>query len=315
MGESQYHNQDLTEDDQDADSRNSKIHLSSVRNEQSYIESYGNNKYGNINYGGVRYGEELYYEPRKQHPYRRVVPLFSESDRYNSNRSKSMRKCANCNVIKTPSWRKSPCGSRILCNACGLYEKLHNAPRPYSISSEGKTKAIKREFVAFPCSTCNSVIQTYKRMETGGSVICESCYYLTKYNKKQVTKVSRSPSSYNSPQRNNQRDYSQYGNSSIDQTRYYEAPRYYETHNPYMEQYGQKSNYSIMIEEHERAVYGDEMSYSEQKIPYQNVNQYNLSSNYPNIRPNQSQYNAYDEKNSDKASDLDIFNAERGRDK
>jgi len=37
--------------------------------------------------------------------------------------------CANCKVTKTPLWRRSA-NDEILCNACGLYQKIHNAPRP-----------------------------------------------------------------------------------------------------------------------------------------------------------------------------------------
>ncbi|KAI1611122.1 GATA-binding protein [Exophiala viscosa] len=37
--------------------------------------------------------------------------------------------CSNCGTTKTPLWRRSPTGTTI-CNACGLYLKTRNAPRP-----------------------------------------------------------------------------------------------------------------------------------------------------------------------------------------
>lgn len=47
--------------------------------------------------------------------------------------------CANCGTSTTPLWRKDPEG-RIICNACGLYYKLHNAHRPVTMRMD----AIKR---------------------------------------------------------------------------------------------------------------------------------------------------------------------------
>lgn len=36
---------------------------------------------------------------------------------------------SNCGTTKTPLWRRSPTGTTI-CNACGLYQKTRNTPRP-----------------------------------------------------------------------------------------------------------------------------------------------------------------------------------------
>lgn len=44
-------------------------------------------------------------------------------------------KCSNCETIKTPLWRRSPNGS-YLCNACGLYYKLHQSNRPKEFKAE-----------------------------------------------------------------------------------------------------------------------------------------------------------------------------------
>lgn len=40
--------------------------------------------------------------------------------------------CSNCGTIHTPLWRRSPTGATI-CNACGLYFKARNQPRPTNL--------------------------------------------------------------------------------------------------------------------------------------------------------------------------------------
>ncbi|KAI9010681.1 hypothetical protein DFJ74DRAFT_685344 [Hyaloraphidium curvatum] len=42
---------------------------------------------------------------------------------------KSGNRCAHCNVAKSPCWRRQANGN-MLCNACGLYYRYHNAMRP-----------------------------------------------------------------------------------------------------------------------------------------------------------------------------------------
>lgn len=53
--------------------------------------------------------------------------------------SKSDTKCSNCHTKTTPLWRRDPQGNP-LCNACGLFLKLHGVVRPLSL----KTDVIKK---------------------------------------------------------------------------------------------------------------------------------------------------------------------------
>lgn len=55
----------------------------------------------------------------------------------NSNGPKTQ--CSNCHTTTTPLWRRDPQG-HPLCNACGLFLKLHGAVRPLSL----KTDVIKK---------------------------------------------------------------------------------------------------------------------------------------------------------------------------
>ncbi|KXN75057.1 iron transporter biosynthesis regulating transcription factor, partial [Conidiobolus coronatus NRRL 28638] len=53
--------------------------------------------------------------------------------------SASGKVCANCSATTTPLWRRDDSGATI-CNACGLYYKLHKSHRPVSL----KKTVIKR---------------------------------------------------------------------------------------------------------------------------------------------------------------------------
>lgn len=44
--------------------------------------------------------------------------------------------CANCRTSNTTLWRRNNNGEPV-CNACGLYYKLHNVNRPLSMKKDG----------------------------------------------------------------------------------------------------------------------------------------------------------------------------------
>lgn len=69
--------------------------------------------------------------------------------------------CSNCNTSKTPLWRRDPEG-QPLCNACGLFLKLHGVVRPLSL----KTDVIKKRNRA---SGNGSELSVVKEGAKGGS--------------------------------------------------------------------------------------------------------------------------------------------------
>ncbi|CAB4065547.1 GATA5 [Lepeophtheirus salmonis] len=52
--------------------------------------------------------------------------------------------CANCATTKTTLWRRNNNGEPV-CNACGLYYKLHRTPRPLAMKKDGVIQTRKRK--------------------------------------------------------------------------------------------------------------------------------------------------------------------------
>ncbi|XP_053965964.1 box A-binding factor isoform X3 [Anastrepha ludens] len=57
----------------------------------------------------------------------------------NANNRRTGVTCANCNTNTTTLWRRNNDGNPV-CNACGLYFKLHNTNRPQSMKKDGIQK-------------------------------------------------------------------------------------------------------------------------------------------------------------------------------
>ncbi|OMH85624.1 Nitrogen regulatory protein NUT1 [Zancudomyces culisetae] len=64
----------------------------------------------------------------------------SHSESSNRRNGEEKTRCSNCNTEKTPLWRRDNSSGKPLCNACGLFYKLHGVNRPMSL----KTNVIKK---------------------------------------------------------------------------------------------------------------------------------------------------------------------------
>jgi len=63
-------------------------------------------------------------------------PLIKPKRRLQSSARREGTTCANCKTTNTTLWRRNHNGEPV-CNACGLYYKLHNVPRPLTMKKDG----------------------------------------------------------------------------------------------------------------------------------------------------------------------------------
>ncbi|KAI1796699.1 hypothetical protein LXA43DRAFT_879500 [Ganoderma leucocontextum] len=92
--------------------------------------------------------------------------------------------CANCGATCTPLWRRS-LSNELNCNACGLYYKQHNRPRPKNMRSnldkafkKGRAKAAPRQKsqeVVAQCDNCHTTVTTLWRKDSKGKPVCNAC--------------------------------------------------------------------------------------------------------------------------------------------
>ncbi|KAF9432833.1 Trans-acting T-cell-specific transcription factor GATA-3 [Entomortierella beljakovae] len=88
--------------------------------------------------------------------------------------------CNNCGTTQTPSWRRCRQGRILLCNACGLYEKLHAKSRPFFKARDGTIK-IHRSLPGHPpCEICGATRTSIWSKGSNDEPICFSCNLISK---------------------------------------------------------------------------------------------------------------------------------------
>ncbi|KAF9900845.1 hypothetical protein EC991_006791 [Linnemannia zychae] len=89
------------------------------------------------------------------------------------------KKCSNCKTTATPSWRRCPQGRTLLCNACGLYQKLHGKARPFFKARDGTVRMRRNIPEHEPCTICEITQSAVWKKDINDAWICSGCYMLT----------------------------------------------------------------------------------------------------------------------------------------
>jgi len=112
-----------------------------------------------------------------------ILPAIPDGSGFHIGTTNMPRKiCSNCGSISTPSWRRCPEGKSLLCNACGLYQKLHKRPRPLRIREDGSVQVIRNAtMLKNVCQNCKTTETTIWRRSAHDKnlLLCNECaFYL-----------------------------------------------------------------------------------------------------------------------------------------
>ncbi|EIM21184.1 iron transporter biosynthesis regulating transcription factor, partial [Wallemia mellicola CBS 633.66] len=84
--------------------------------------------------------------------------------------------CSNCGTSNTPLWRRG-LNDQTLCNACGLYEKNRNTPRPTTLQSTtiNQSDINKTSGSSLQCANCGTTTTPLWRRTDDGKPQCNAC--------------------------------------------------------------------------------------------------------------------------------------------
>ena len=120
------------------------------------------------------------------------IPLNPlEVSSYTSTPALPKRVCQNCGTFNTPSWRRCPESGRFLCNACGLYRRLHNRKRIFRKTKDGGTRAyhpvhlmemgLYEDKISKVCIHCGTGESSTWRKCSNGDDMCNTCVLFEKH--------------------------------------------------------------------------------------------------------------------------------------
>ncbi|MCP9266087.1 Erythroid transcription factor [Dirofilaria immitis] len=83
-----------------------------------------------------------------------IMEEEEDTSNNSNNNSPSMSRCSNCLTTKTTAWRRDQSG-KLVCNACGLYYRLHRTNRPVHMRKDIIQQRFRRRVKEEDASSTN----------------------------------------------------------------------------------------------------------------------------------------------------------------
>uniref|UniRef100_A0A1D1Y1J4 Transcription factor elt-1 n=1 Tax=Anthurium amnicola TaxID=1678845 RepID=A0A1D1Y1J4_9ARAE len=144
--------------------------------------------------------------------------------------SSGEQQCFNCGVTSTPLWRRSA-NDELLCNACGLYLKLHKMDRPKTMKPHIVRKDARDDEASQPvCTNCSTMTTPLWRRDEEGQTLCNACglYFKLHHEKRPLsmkTDVIKKRQRYENGQNPNRRTAKKHRDSIPSQTQQVSPPQ------------------------------------------------------------------------------------------
>ncbi|CAO3636391.1 unnamed protein product [Cunninghamella blakesleeana] len=165
-------------DDYSIRSLNSTNNHSNYNNNNSYNNNHNNNNNNSSNNNSNNMeslSTSSLSSSSSSHVFPASAPTTPPQQQNSSFYDNDKPICTNCGATSTPLWRRSS-EDELLCNACGLYQKLHNIPRPKSLKPHNSRKETKDEdAIQLVCSNCSTTTTPLWRRNDEGSPLCNAC--------------------------------------------------------------------------------------------------------------------------------------------
>ncbi|KAI9228156.1 MAG: hypothetical protein DHS80DRAFT_31044 [Piptocephalis tieghemiana] len=109
--------------------------------------------------------------------------MISEAQSEKMVGNKRTKQCDNCHTTVTPSWRRLRGSSLLLCNACGLYQRIHGKPRPWYVDRKDGRVKVRRPpiLVRTGCANCHTLETPLWRRGPSGECLCNACGLFIKH--------------------------------------------------------------------------------------------------------------------------------------